>query len=137
PVDTKSGAGHIGNAIISRYPVRSRESTRLPGPSDDPRRAILALVELPGGILPFVSCHLSWEMWHAPRREAQVVALDEFVKSHPGSLPPIVCGDFNTPPDSAVIYFMTGRMSLAGRRTYYPAPLAPPPPPQHRYTSNH
>ena len=119
PVDTKSGAGHIGNAIISRYPVRRRESTRLPGPSDDPRRAILAHVEIPGGILPFVSCHLSWEMWHAPRREAQVVALDEFVKSHLGSLPPIVCGDFNTPPDSAVIYFMTGRMGLAGRGTYY------------------
>jgi endonuclease/exonuclease/phosphatase family metal-dependent hydrolase len=118
-VDDKSPGGKIGNAIISRYPIRRKESTLLPGPSDDPRRALLAEIEVPAGVLPFVSCHLSWEMWHAPRREAQVVALDEFVRSHPASLPPVICGDFNTPPDSAAIYFMTGRMALAGRGTYY------------------
>jgi endonuclease/exonuclease/phosphatase family metal-dependent hydrolase len=71
------------------------------------------------GRLPFINTHLSWEMWHAPRREAQVVALDELVRAHPGDLPPIVAGDFNTPPDSAAIYFMTGRMGLGGRGTYY------------------
>lgn len=118
-VDDKSSAGKIGNAVISRHPIRRRESVRLPGPSDDPRRAMLVDIELPAGHLPFFNTHLSWEMWHAPRREAQVVALDEFVHSHPGSLPPIICGDFNTPPDSAAIYFMTGRMGLAGRGTYY------------------
>jgi endonuclease/exonuclease/phosphatase family metal-dependent hydrolase len=118
-VDDRATAGKIGNAIITRCPVKQRGSILLPGPSDDPRRVMYAELEHPAGSLPFFNCHLSWEMWHAPRREAQVVALDEYVRSHPASLPPIICGDFNTPPDSAAILFMTGRMGLASRGTYY------------------
>jgi endonuclease/exonuclease/phosphatase family metal-dependent hydrolase len=70
-------------------------------------------------MLPFVATHLSWEMWQAPRREKQVVALDEFVHENPGDLPVVIGGDFNTSPDSAAIMFLTGKMSLQGRGTYY------------------
>jgi endonuclease/exonuclease/phosphatase family metal-dependent hydrolase len=120
-VVAESGDVRVGNAVITRLPVRRRDSTALPSAADDPRRAMYVELDTPLGALPFVNCHLSWEMWHAPRREAQVVALDEFVraKASAGQLPSIVCGDFNTPPDSAVIYFMTGHMGLAGRGTYY------------------
>jgi endonuclease/exonuclease/phosphatase family metal-dependent hydrolase len=111
--------GLIGNAILSRFPIKLRDSVALPSASDDPRRAMYALLDTPAGRLPFFNCHLSWEMWHPQRREAQVVALDELVRARPGDCPAIICGDFNTPPDSAAIYFMTGRMSLAGRGTYY------------------
>jgi endonuclease/exonuclease/phosphatase family metal-dependent hydrolase len=48
-----------------------------------------------------------------------VVALDELVRAHPGDLPVVIGGDFNTSPDSAAIMFMTGKMSLEGRGTYY------------------
>ena len=111
--------GLIGNAVLSRFPIKLRDSVGLPSSADDPRRAMYVLLDTPAGRLPFFNCHLSWEMWHPQRREAQVVALDELVRSRPGDCPAIICGDFNTPPDSAAVHFMTGKMSLAGRGTYY------------------
>jgi endonuclease/exonuclease/phosphatase family metal-dependent hydrolase len=117
--DQRPGESLIGNAVVSRYPIRKTESISLPSAPDDPRRAMMCMLESPAGLLPFYSCHLSWEMWNAPRREAQVVALDEFVRSRPGDCPPIICGDFNASPDAAAILFLTGRMSLGGRGAYY------------------
>jgi endonuclease/exonuclease/phosphatase family metal-dependent hydrolase len=76
-------------------------------------------IKTPDGVLPFMSAHLSWEMWSAEWREKQVVALDGFVRAVPADLPAIIGGDFNVSPDSAAIMFMTGRMSLLGRSTYY------------------
>lgn len=115
------GDVRVGNAILTRLPIRRRDSIALPSTPDDPRRVMFVELASAAGPLPFFNTHLSWEMWHAPRREAQVVALDEYVKRHTATtdLPPIVCGDFNTPPDSAAIYFLTGRMGLDGRGTYY------------------
>lgn len=118
-VDARRDGGPLGNAVLSRFPIRMNASVALPSAPEDPRRALLCHVETPMGLLPIVSCHLSWEMWLSPRREAQVVALDDFVKSHPADLPPIVAGDFNASPDTAAIRFLTGRTSLAGRGTYY------------------
>jgi endonuclease/exonuclease/phosphatase family metal-dependent hydrolase len=113
------GDVRVGNAVVTRLPILNRDSVLLPSTADDPRRAMWVELQAPGGRLPLFNCHLSWEMWRAPQREKQVVALDEFVHAHPGELPPIICGDFNTPPESAAIYFMTGRMGLADRGTYY------------------
>jgi endonuclease/exonuclease/phosphatase family metal-dependent hydrolase len=111
--------GPVGNAVVSRFPITRVEGISLPSASDDPRRALATVLATPDGALPFFTCHLSWEPWHTPRRESQVVVVDEFVKAHPGDLPPILTGDFNASPDSAVIFFLTGRMSLMGRGTYY------------------
>jgi endonuclease/exonuclease/phosphatase family metal-dependent hydrolase len=118
PVIERAGVA-LGNAVVSRYPIRRHESIALPSADDDPRRAMYCELDTPAGKVPFFNCHLSWEMWHPQRREAQVVAVDEFVRRFPGDTPAILCGDFNTPPDSAAIHFMTGKMSLAGRGTYY------------------
>jgi len=118
PVSDHGGV-QLGNAIASRFPIESHRSIALPSDPADPRRALLCRVKTPLGILPFVATHLSWEMWQAPRREAQVVALDEFVHQHPGDLPVVIGGDFNTSPDSSAIMFLTGKMGLAGRGTYY------------------
>lgn len=118
-VDGRRRAGPLGNAVLSRYPIRSMTSTALPSAPEDPRRAMLIHVETPAGTLPFLSCHLSWEMWLSPRRELQVVALNEFVRSNPAELPPILAGDFNASPDTAAIRFLTGRTSLHGQGAYY------------------
>jgi endonuclease/exonuclease/phosphatase family metal-dependent hydrolase len=117
--ERRPGHSVMGNAILTRYPIIRRESVALPSALDDPRRAMFCELESPAGKLPVFNCHLTWEMWHPQRREAQVVALDEFVHSRPSECPAIICGDFNTPPDSAAIHFMTGKMSLAGRGTYF------------------
>ncbi len=117
--ERRAGESLMGNAVVSRYPIKRMESMSLPSVIDDPRRAMYCALDTPHGILPFYNCHLSWEMWNSPRREAQVVALDDFVRARPGDCPPIICGDFNATPDSAAIFFMTGKMSLSGRGTYY------------------
>jgi endonuclease/exonuclease/phosphatase family metal-dependent hydrolase len=120
PVEDRK-QGPIGNAVVSRFPIKSKHSIALPSVPEDPRRALTTVLDTPEGLLPFTTCHLSWEMWHSPRREAQVVALDEFVVQHrdPGGLPPLITGDFNAPPDSSAILFMTGRMSLHAKGAYY------------------
>ncbi len=113
------GDGAYGNAIVSRFPIRAHASMALPGDHEDPRRALFAELTTPAGSLPFFSTHLSWRGFQAPRREAQVLALDAFVRTHPATLPPIICGDFNTVADSAAIAFLTGRMALDGRGAHY------------------
>jgi endonuclease/exonuclease/phosphatase family metal-dependent hydrolase len=120
PVEERRvGESMMGNAIVSRFPIKKMDSISLPSAPDDPRRAMYCALDTPTGVLPFFNCHLSWEMWHSPRREAQVVALDQFARARPADCPAIICGDFNTSPDSAAILFMTGRMGLSGRGTYY------------------
>lgn len=119
PVDSARERGVLGNAIVSRFPIRASRAVALPSALDDPRRAALCLLEAPAGLLPCVTCHLSWPMYMSPRREAQIVAVDDLVREHPGDLPAIVCGDFNASPDTDVVRFLTGRASLHGRGTYY------------------
>jgi endonuclease/exonuclease/phosphatase family metal-dependent hydrolase len=120
PVEERTqGSAVIGNAVISRFPIQRHESLTLPSTAEDPRRAIYCALLTPGGILPFFTCHFSWEMWLSPRRESQAVALDEFVAARGGDLPPILTGDLNASPDSDTVRFLTGRASLAGRGAYY------------------
>jgi endonuclease/exonuclease/phosphatase family metal-dependent hydrolase len=109
----------IGNAVVSRFPIARHDSLALPSVPEDPRRVLHTSLAMADGVLPFFTCHFSWEMWLSPRREAQAVALDEFVQARPGDLPPIVTGDFNASPDTATIRFLTGRTSLLGRGTFY------------------
>jgi endonuclease/exonuclease/phosphatase family metal-dependent hydrolase len=118
-VDDERPGGAVGNAIVSRFPIGAREGITLPTGPGDPRRALFAELMTPDGSLPFFTCHLSWELWQAPRREAQVLALDDFVHAHATELPAVVTGDFNATPESSVVMYMTGRASLAGRGTYY------------------
>src|SRR5262245_31949838 len=50
----------VGNAVISRLPIRRRDSVALPSAPEDPRRAMYLELAAPAGTLPFVNCHLSW-----------------------------------------------------------------------------
>lgn len=120
PVEETREGGPIGNAIISRLPIVRTESILLPGPPGDPRRALWAQVMLTDGrSLGFTSTHLSWELEESARREAQVVALDEFVRAKPTEVPQIMAGDFNAPPDSDAVRFLNGRCSLSSASTYW------------------
>lgn len=119
PPEGHTGDWKIGNAVVSRFPISRHESFLLPSTAEDPRRALYTALQTPEGVLPFFTCHLSWEMWNSPRREAQAVALDEFVKKRKGEFPPIITGDFNASPDAAAIQFLQGRTSLLGKGTWY------------------
>ncbi len=119
-VDSESEGGPIGNAIVSRLPILSQETLKLPTQKPgDLRNALRCDLQTPSGRLPFVSTHLSWELDAAPVREQQVVVLDEWARQRPGDLPAVMAGDFNCTPDSLVHQFLTGRASLLGRGTYW------------------
>lgn len=119
-VDPDSKGGPIGNAVISKLPILGEETLRLPtGRPGDLRNAIRCDIQTPGGRMPFISTHLSWELDAAPVREQQVVLLDEWARKNPGEVPTVIAGDFNCTPDSLVHQFLTGRASLLGRGTYW------------------
>ena len=111
----------VGNAVLSRQPIDTTNSIDLPGADarDDLQRVVAHART--GGVDVYAT-HLAWRFEEGVRREAQVVVLDEFVRTtaDPQSpMPPVIGGDFNAEPDSAEIRFMCGLQSLEGRSTYY------------------
>ena len=118
----------FGNALFSRYPVRSWEVLRMPGagphitlplPGDrraavigeEPRVALIADIETPRGVVRVASTHLSflpgWNLLQL-RRVTQRV--------EQGTLPSLIMGDLNFP--GRVPAAMIGYRPLARHRTY-------------------
>src|SRR4051794_40349012 len=58
--DPESEGGPIGNAIVSRLPMRNPATIPLPTPRGDYRVALAADIETPVGRLAFISTHISW-----------------------------------------------------------------------------
>src|SRR5262245_36520404 len=118
-VDAESTGGPVGNAVVSRLPIRSESQATLPGRPADRRGALRCEVETPKGRLSVVTTHLTWELDSPQIREHQVLVLDRFAKENPGAIPTVLTGDFNCTPDSLVHQFLTGRASLQGCGTYW------------------
>lgn len=117
----------FGNGLISRWPIlRTRWMLLPPGDEPDEGRVVLhALLDTPGGPLPFFTTHLNANIHHSAVRCGQVAAISRFVAECmadvPGEptlvplgaprqtrLPPVVCGDFNAVPGSDEIRLMGG-----------------------------
>ena len=102
----------LGNAVLSRWPIKSTESRSLPAPEglNELRAVIRADIDGPRGPLEVFSTHLNWRLDQSHVRMMQVAALCEFVQETKGrrSYPPIVCGDFNAEPESDEIRALTG-----------------------------
>ncbi len=126
----------FGSAILSRWPIEASHDLLLPVISDDtdlfPSQAPWELAHARTADLDVFSCHLASAPVHGHHRRAQVLAIEEHVRSVRGGLdgtlatrrqrttmPPILCGDFNAEPDSDEIRFLTSLADLEGRRTYY------------------
>ena len=115
-----SAPHRIGNAILSKFPIAETKVLALPG-TDEERLALFAAIDTPHGRLPFFTTHLNWRLDHGHVRQAQVIALAEFIEEnapHDG-IPPVVTGDFNAEPDSDEIRFLRGLTTLGGGRSYY------------------
>lgn len=110
----------IGNAVLSRFPIAETAVLALPG-TDEERLALFAAITTPHGRLPFFTTHLNWRLDHGHVRQAQVIALTEFIEAHAphDGIPPIVTGDFNAEPDSDEIRFLRGLTTLGGGRSHY------------------
>jgi endonuclease/exonuclease/phosphatase family metal-dependent hydrolase len=113
-------AGRIGNAVLSRWPIETSSSVRLPYVPDEqevPRVVVHARTD---GVDVF-STHLSWQLHDAALRERQVQALVLFVSehAHPAArIGPVVAGDLNAEPDSTAVRYLAGLTSLDGASTY-------------------
>lgn len=118
-VDPHSPDGPIGNAIVSRLPMKRLATLDLTWEPGDPRGALAVELATGAGPITFLTTHLSWRMESSPTRERQVVALDRFAREHRRRLPTVLTGDFNASPDADCIRFMTGRKSLEGVGTYW------------------
>jgi len=102
-----------GMAILSKWPVLDSQGLVLPSmPSDDGSRdckVMRACFDGPRGAVDVYNTHLSWRPEESAVRQEQVTAIVELVRdSHCGSIPPIICGDFNAIPTADEIRMLTG-----------------------------
>jgi endonuclease/exonuclease/phosphatase family metal-dependent hydrolase len=104
----------IGNAILSRWPILDQAALPLPvADGEQPRVALHARLDAPGGPLPFFTTHLTHRPDASAERVAQVRALAGFVAEHRdgGGYPPVVTGDLNAEPDSDELRLLGGHLT--------------------------
>lgn len=102
--------GAYGMAILSRYPITSTRSIRLPE-GNEPRVALAVEVRLPDG-QPFtiVNVHFDW-VGDDGFRFAQATALANALDGL--TTPYVLLGDFNDTPDSRTLSLFRSRASEA------------------------
>lgn len=125
----------FGSAILSRWPIEHSDYVRLAVlPDDDPFPAQVPweLLHAHTAGLDLFSTHLPAAPSHGHHRQAQVVAIDDYVRSVRGDLdatpppgtkrdamPAVLCGDFNAEPDSDEIRFLCSLATLDHRTTFW------------------
>jgi endonuclease/exonuclease/phosphatase family metal-dependent hydrolase len=117
------GGGRYGIGCLSRLPVREYRGYDLPrqrGGGGEPRVAIEARLELPGGHpLTVVNTHLGLTRGD---RMAQISGLERIIDRAEGAV--VVLGDFNCPPHSREVRRLLRRLqatSLVSPRTWFGA----------------
>jgi endonuclease/exonuclease/phosphatase family metal-dependent hydrolase len=91
--------GAYGNAILSRAPLRSAHTARLPG-GGEPRTLLRCESEWDSIEIPLVTTHLAaWDIANRRQRAAQVSSIATRLAAHGDPLT-IFGGDFNAPQDA-------------------------------------
>jgi endonuclease/exonuclease/phosphatase family metal-dependent hydrolase len=119
PISARRRAEHggdmaIGNAVLSRWPIASQEQLPLPvAETEQPRVALHARIDTPGGPLPFFTTHLTHRPDASGERVAQVRALAGFIDEHldDSAYPPVVTGDLNAAPESDEVRLLGGLLT--------------------------
>jgi endonuclease/exonuclease/phosphatase family metal-dependent hydrolase len=104
----------IGNAVLSRWPILDQRRLDLPvADGEQPRVALHARLDAPGGALPFFTTHLTHRPDASAERVAQVRELAGFVGEHSAGCPypPVVTGDFNAEPGSDEMRLLGGLLT--------------------------
>lgn len=98
-----------GVAVLSRWPVQVRGSTTLTGPPDHDGSVFEVAVDGPRGVIRVFNTMLDYPPRHSSVRQSQINQLVDVVRAvrHRGMT--VVCGDFNTGPDTDEIRMITGR----------------------------
>jgi len=115
--------GGFGNAILSRYPIKTFRNQLLPFRfGSEPRGVLDATIELPGGgVIHLLSTHLDYHQ-DETERLLQSSAIEDLAMGF-GDTPVILAGDLNAEPTSGTIRSFRRRWTSAGsiRLLTYPA----------------
>jgi endonuclease/exonuclease/phosphatase family metal-dependent hydrolase len=118
PASTLDDGTRFGNAVLSRFPVVTVNSIRLPGgETDEPRALLHVAVEAPYGRVPFFVTHLDWEPDHGPVRVTQVAAIIGAIDAlaPPGEgFPAVLVGDLNAEADSDEVRLLGAAGGIGG-----------------------
>jgi endonuclease/exonuclease/phosphatase family metal-dependent hydrolase len=114
----------LGNAVLSRMPIRRERVFPLPGrQSGESRSMLFTLIETPYGDLPVFVTHLNWELHHGSVRLEQVrfivARVSELAPADGRTLPALLLGDFNAEPDSDEMRFLRGLSAIDGQSVYF------------------
>jgi endonuclease/exonuclease/phosphatase family metal-dependent hydrolase len=103
----------IGNAVLSRWPLRAAHAEVLPSAGGPAAQVLLqVLADTPAGTLPVATTHLTPDMTGSALRMEQVRAIARHVAAGPaGDLPPVVLGDFNAEPASDEMRLLEGHLT--------------------------
>jgi endonuclease/exonuclease/phosphatase family metal-dependent hydrolase len=123
PAQDAGGGLWLGNAVLSRFPIRRARHWALPVQREDDARSLLgAWVDAPCGEVPFFVTHLSWRLHEESVRLEQVreIAARILAEAPVGSsFPPLLVGDFNAEPESDSIRYLRGLAVVEGRSVYF------------------
>jgi endonuclease/exonuclease/phosphatase family metal-dependent hydrolase len=113
--------GDYGNAILTRHEIARAHVDPLPG-SGEPRSLLQADVRVHGAMFTFMVTHLAaWGRLLRLARMRQINELADIIAR--GSLPHVLCGDFNVPPGAEEMNLLLSRGHLrlcgeAGEATF-------------------
>ena len=103
----------FGNALLSRWPITSSETIRLPGREGERavRSVLIAEIAHPTGAQVVAVTHLAWQYDRSALREAQLALVaEQLAARHDHSArPPILVGDLNAEPEADEVRRLTGR----------------------------
>lgn len=100
-----NGRGPYGNAVVSRYPLKSTETVMIPDPDDknedgcfETRCILKSVIDVDGKDVCVLVCHMGLENSERVNAVATLCKIIDEITT-----PLILMGDFNTTPDNEVL----------------------------------
>jgi endonuclease/exonuclease/phosphatase family metal-dependent hydrolase len=121
--------GEYGNAVLTKFPIKKARNTHYRMLRPGEQRGVLQLVlDVRGREVLFMNTHIDYRPDDA-ERVLNVEELKQMV-ADAGTMPVILCGDFNATPESRTIgnvkQFLTDAWSTAGRGDGLTIPVTKP-----------
>jgi endonuclease/exonuclease/phosphatase family metal-dependent hydrolase len=122
-------SGEYGNAVLTKFPIKTAKNTHFKMLRPGEQRGVLQLVlDVRGRDVLFMNTHIDYR----PDDAERLLNADELrqMVAHAGTMPVILCGDFNATPGSRTIEkiaaFLTDSWTLAGEGKGYTIPVKKP-----------